>query len=212
MDAKDVKIVAKETLYQGYFRVDRYRIKHQLFNGGWSQEVSREIFERGHAACCLLYDPDLDELVLIEQFRPGAYCALDSRWFDKEIESPWLIELVAGIIEEDERPEDVVRRESIEESGCQILDIEFICKYLVSPGASSETALLYCGRVDARTADGIHGLDDEGEDIRVFRCPVDKAFQQLDNNTFNNSALLIAMHWFRFNHPRLRAKWATQGK
>ena len=89
MDAKDVKVIQKETKFQGYFRVDAYKLKHRLFEGGWGHEISREVFERGHAACCLLFDPDRDELVFIEQFRPGAYAALNSRWFDKEKDSPW---------------------------------------------------------------------------------------------------------------------------
>lgn len=212
MDVTDVKIVAKKTVFQGYFHIDQYQIKHKRFEGGWSDEISREVFERGHAACCLLFDPDLNELVLIEQFRPGAYSALASRWFDSAIDSPWLIELVAGIIEDGEEAEDVVRRESVEESGCTIQDLELICKYMVSPGASSETALLYCGKIDASRAGGIHGLDHEGEDIRVFRCPVEDAFVMLDNGKFNNSAILIAMYWFRSNHARLRRQWVTDAK
>ena len=89
MDATDVEIVEKETPFQGYFRVDRYRLRHRLHNGEMGAEISREIFERGHAAAGLLYDPDLDLLVLLEQFRPGAYAALQSPWYSDD-HSPWL--------------------------------------------------------------------------------------------------------------------------
>jgi ADP-ribose pyrophosphatase len=114
MDAKDVEVVSKKTLFKGYFQVDDYVFKHRLFEGGWGGEISREVLERSHAACCLLYDPDLNQLVFLEQFRQGAFAALDSRWYDIEKESPWLIEVVAGIIEYDEQPEDVARREAVE--------------------------------------------------------------------------------------------------
>ena len=112
----DVKVVERATPFQGYFRLDHYRLKHRLFEGGWSGEMSREVFERGHAVAVLPYDPDRDEVVLIEQFRPGAYAALASEWFDDGA-SPWLVECVAGIIDKGENPDDVARRELIEEPG-----------------------------------------------------------------------------------------------
>lgn len=208
MNASDVKVLSKETVFQGYFQLDRYIFQHKLFEGGWGEEISREVLERGHAACCLLFDPDLDELVFIEQFRPGAYAALESRWLDKEKDSPWQIEVVAGVIEENELPEDVIRRESVEESGCHISEIEFIHQYLVTSGCSSEAQMLYCGKIDANTAAGVHGLASEGENIRVFRLPVLEAVQWLDEGKFVNATILVAMYWFRQNHQRLKKKWS----
>ncbi|NQV98627.1 MAG: NUDIX domain-containing protein [Rhodospirillales bacterium] len=212
MDANDVEVVARKTLYQGYFRLDQYIFRHKLFEGGWGEAISREVLERGHAACCLLFDPDLDELVFIEQFRPGAYAALQSPWYDREKDSPWQIEVVAGVIDENETPEDLVRREAMEESGCQVHELELISQYLVTSGCSSETQMLYCGRVDARTASGIHGLAHEGENIRVFRTPTAEAFKMLADGTFNNATVLLAMYWFQQNHPRLRRQWSSDGK
>ena len=154
-----------------------------------------------------MYDPYHDQLVFLEQFRQGAFAAFDSRWYDRDRDSPWLIEVVAGIIEDGELPYEVARRESIEESGCEIQDIELIQKYFTSPGCSSEIAILYCGKVDASVVGGVHGLADEGEDIRVFRLDVNEAFQMLGDGKFINSAILIAMLWFRHYHCRLRKKW-----
>jgi len=207
MDAKDVEVIAKKKCFQGYFSIDEYILKHRSFEGGWIREINREVLERGHAAACLLYDPYHDQLVFLEQFRQGAFAAFDSRWYDKDKDSPWLIEVVAGIIEDGELPDEVARRESIEESGCEIQDIELIQKYFTSPGCSSEIAILYCGKVDASVVGGVHGLADEGEDIRVFRLDVNEAFQMLDDGKFINSAILIAMLWFRHHHCRLRKKW-----
>lgn len=103
----DVEIIARETLYRGFFSLDLYRFRHRLFNGQMSHEVRREIFERGHAAVLLPFDPVRDEVVLIEQIRIAAY---------DTSETPWLLEMVAGMIEEGESVEDVARREAIEES------------------------------------------------------------------------------------------------
>jgi ADP-ribose diphosphatase len=206
MNRKDVKIIEKSRPFDGYFQIDRYRIQHRLFQGGWSEAFQREVFERGHAVVVLLYDPDEDALVFIEQFRMGAYAALSSPWWDSEL-SPWLIECVAGIIEDGESPETVVRREAVEEAGCVVTDLEPIQRVLVSPGGCSESMHLFCGRTDASEAGGIHGLDHEYEDIRVFKVSVGEALEWLDRGKLVHSATIIALQWFRANHDDLRAKW-----
>lgn len=149
-----IEIRDREIAYQGFFRIDRYRLRHRLYSGGWSGEISREIFERGNAVGVLLYDPARDALVLIEQFRLAAHLAGFPAWE---------IEIVAGIIDRaGESALDVVRREAQEEAGL-VIDGEIlpIHRYLTSPGGSTETVALYCGRVDAGDAGGIHGLTDE---------------------------------------------------
>ncbi len=206
MKPQDVEVVDKTTPFQGYFRLDRYRLRHQLFAGGWGKEITREIFERGHAASALLYDPDLDRLVFIEQFRAGAFAALSSPWYDDGT-SPWLIEAVAGIIDDEEDPEDVVRREAIEEADCTIEHIEPVCHYLVTPGGSTESVFLFCARVDASKAGGVHGLDEEGEDIRVFTVTPEEAFELLDRGRIINSMTMILLYWFRHNRDAVRARW-----
>jgi len=204
--SSDVEVVERTTLYEQYFRVDRYLLKHRLFEGGWSGDISREVFERGHAVAAVLFDPERDALVMIEQFRAGAYAAMNSPWFDDDA-SPWLIEIVAGIIEDGEAPEEVARREAKEETGCEITDIVPFCHYLVSPGGSSETCFIFCGRVDSTKADGIHGLAHEQENIRVRAVPVSQALEWLDSGRINNAMTMITLQWFRRRHCALQAKW-----
>ena len=209
MKSDDVEIFHKETPFSGYFSVDRYHLRHRQFAGGMGPQFSREIFERGHAACVLMYDPDMDVLVFIEQFRPGAYAALASPWYD-EAQSPWLIEIVAGIIEKGEDPAEVVCREAAEEAGCTVLDLEFISHYLVTPGGSSESMFSFCGKVDASQVGGFHGLADEGEDIRVFTMSPDEAFKAVEAGRIQNSMTMIPVLWFRYNRETLRAKWQRE--
>ena len=203
----DVEVVEKIRDHDGYFKIDRYILKHRKHEGGWTETVSREIFERGHATSVLLFDPDLDKLVFIEQFRPGAYAALTSPWFEKDSHTPWLLECVAGIIDEGESPEDVAKREAIEEANCEVLDIVPVTHYLVSPGGTTESVFLYCARIDASNAGGVYGLEHEGEDIRVVVVDTDTSFRWLDEGRFNNSMTLIAMQWFKLNHSSLRTRW-----
>ena len=200
----DVEVVEKTTPYDGYFKLDIYRLRHKLFEGGWSGEMTREIFERGHVVSVLPYDPVLDHVVLIEQFRPGAYAALASDWFDGDA-SPWLIECVAGIIEKGEDPVDVARRETLEETGCRLGKIIPACRYLSSPGGTSESVFVFCGQVDASSAGGIHGLTDEHENIRVFSIPAEAAFQLLNDGRIINAMTVIALQWLAANHERVRA-------
>jgi ADP-ribose pyrophosphatase len=203
----DVEIVSRETVFSGYFRVDQYRLRHRLFAGGWSDTAGREVFDRGHAVGVILYDPDRDLLVLIEQFRIGAFAALATQPQLSGTMTPWLLEVVAGIIDDGESPEAVARREAMEEAGCEIFELERVSTFLLSPGVMTESLALFCGRVDARGVGGIHGLEHEHEDIRVAAVPVAEVFRWLDEGRFVNATALLAMLWFRLNHEDLRRRW-----
>lgn len=194
----DVDVQSITTRFQGYFRIDEYRVRHRTFAGGWTGTVVREIFERGHAVAVLPYDPVLDRVVLIEQYRTGALAAG---------RDPWLVEIVAGIIEPGESPEDVAHRETLEESGGVILDMVPVVDALMSPGGSSETMKLFCAKVDSSTLGGLHGLAEENEDIRVFTLSVDEALEWIKSGRISNGTALIALYWLALERNRLRAMW-----
>lgn len=194
-----VQVLDRTTPYRGYMRLDIYKLRHQVFDRGWSDEVSREVLERGHAVAVLPYDPARDEVVLIEQFRVGAYTAPDM--------SPWQIECVAGIIEPYQTSQQAAHREMEEEAGTKVLDLEPVHTYLTSPVCTSETICMYCGRIDADGVGGVFGLAHEGEYIRVFTVGAEEAFRLLDSGRIENGMTVIALHWLRHHRPRLREKW-----
>ncbi|MDX6915923.1 ADP-ribose diphosphatase [Pectobacterium carotovorum] len=194
----DVEIIARETLYDGFFSLERYRFRHRLFNGGMSGEVSREILERGHAVVLLPYDPVRDEVVLIEQIRIAAY---------DTSASPWLFELVAGMIEPGESHEEVARREAQEEAGLRVGRCRPIINYLASPGGTSERLAVMVGEVDTRTAKGIHGLADENEDIRVHVVSREQSYQWVEEGIVDNAASVIALQWLALHHEELKRAW-----
>lgn len=196
----DVEILEKTICFEGFFRIERYRLRHRLFSGGWSHPLVRELFERGHAAAVLPYDPIRDEVVLIEQFRVGALNAPGG---------PWLMEIVAGIIEADETTEDVVKRESIEEANCIITDLIPLYNFLVSPGGTTESVALFCGRVDTTHADGVHGASEEGEDIKVHVVTVDTALALLQAGKINSVSAIIALQWLALNRDHVHTLWAS---
>ena len=197
-DADDVEIVGREPAYRGYFQIDRYRLRHRLFAGGWSETVTREVFERGHAAAVLPYDPVREEVVLIEQFRPGALAAG---------ETPWLIEIVAGIIETGEGPEEVARREAQEEAGLRIDRLAPIAHCFLTPGGSSETCRIYCGECSTADVGGIHGVDGEHEDIRTIVVGIDAVRDLIADGRVRNAIALIALQWLTMHRAELAAAW-----
>ncbi|GAC32509.1 ADP-ribose pyrophosphatase [Paraglaciecola polaris LMG 21857] len=176
----------------------KYHFKHRLFKGGWSETVEREIFERGHAVAVLPYDPILKEFVMIEQIRIGALATSNS---------PWLLEIVAGIIDPGETGEDVCYREAQEEAGVTITDLKKAISYLASPGGTTERLHIYVAQVDASQAKGVHGLDDESEDILVHRVPEDQAIEWINQGKIDNAATLIALQWFAMNKQRVLDDW-----
>ena len=194
----DVEIIARETLYSGFFSMELYRFRHRLFNGEMSGEIKREIFERGHAAVLLPFDPVRDEVVLVEQVRIAAY---------DTSETPWLLEMVAGMIEEGESVEDVARREALEEAGLAIGRTKPVLSYLASPGGTTERSSIMVGEVDATTAKGIHGLADENEDIRVHVVSREQAYQWVEEGLIDNAASVIALQWLQLHHQNLRHEW-----
>lgn len=197
-DDKRVDIAERETVFQGYFRLDRYKLTHSLHDGGNSPILTREVLERGQVAAVVPFDPIRREIILIEQFRPGALAA---GW------EPWQLEIVAGIIEPGETAEEMARRETQEESGCKATALFHLGRYLSSPGCTSESIEVFCARIDASKAGGIHGLAEEGEDILVKAYPLDQAFQLLEDGEILNAMTLIGLQWFREKLSVIERSW-----
>lgn len=195
----DVKVEERKTDYDSFLQVDTLHLQHRLFAGGWSQTIVRELLVKTPAVGVLLYDPEREELVMVRQFRVGM--------IDAE-ETPWPLELVAGLVDKDESLQQVAEREVLEETGLQASKFTKICDYFNSPGASSERVTLFCARVDAAQAGGIHGLDHEHEDIQVEVVSVESAQSAVESGVINNAMSLIALQWLFSHRESLLAEWA----
>ncbi len=193
-----LKILDRKPCHKGFFSLDKITLKHELFAGGMSETIEREVLNMRRAVAVLLYDPVLDQLVMIEQFRIGAI---------GHPQGAWVLELVAGLVEEGENDREVAVREALEESGCEITDLELIHEYMVAPAATTERLVVFCARVDASKAEGIHGVVSEGEDIKVHVISADQAFAEADGGRINTACPIIAMQWFKGNRHRLQTQW-----
>ncbi|MCG8428302.1 MAG: NUDIX domain-containing protein [Chromatiales bacterium] len=198
-DHSDVEIHSCDVVYDGFFEMHKLHLSHARFAGG-REEITRELFVRGEAVCVLLYDPVKESVVMIEQFRVGA---LDHP------RSPWLLELVAGIVEKGETCEEVAHREANEEAGATLTQLEPITRYLVSPGGTNEWISLYCARVDSTDMGGVHGLETEGEDIRVQVLPCKQVFEMVAAGRIDNAPSIIALQWLQLNRDDLNQRWLT---
>jgi len=195
---KAFEIVKRDNCFKGFYQLDRVHVRHELFAGGMSQEISRELFVRHDAVCVLPYDAIRDEVVLIEQFRVGALGKVDN---------PWLIEVVAGLIDKDEKPEEVAQREAEEEAGLSFSSLWPVTRYLPSPGGSDEFVHLYLGRCSTAEAGGLYGLDEEGEDIRVKVWAFEDALQAVRDGRICNAAAIILIQWLALNRDEVRGLW-----
>ena len=200
-DQKTFEIEHKETIYQGFFTLERYRVRHTLYEGGWSQPLYRELFRRGSCVAVLLYDPDQDKVVLIEQFRIGAVLTP---------ERAWLLEIVAGAIEVGETAEQVAYRESIEEAGCQIQALHLISEFYTTPGGASERISLFCGKIDATGIGGVKGLKAEDEDILVRTVDFNEAYALMQDGEIDSAIPIIAIQWLALNKDKIKQLFAEQ--
>lgn len=198
MSKETAEIVRQEVAFQGYFKVVRYFFRHTLHKGGMSGEVSREVFERGQAGGVLMYDPGRDEVVLIRQFRAGAYVAG---------RHPWTWEIVAGIIEEKETAEIMIRRETVEEAGLEVGELIPIQNVMLTPGACSEACQIFLGRIDSSKAGGVFGLAEEHEDILVKVMSFAEAYAMVERNEVDNAVGVIALQWLALHRDEVRKRW-----
>ncbi len=200
-DRSDVVVIKEETVWNGFFKMYDIRLKHKLFAGGWSGEISRELFHRGQAAACVIYDPRRDLIGLIDQFRVGA---LDSE------HGPWCLEVVAGMLEHGETPEELILRELEEEAGVKNPELIPITSYYSTPGGCSEKINLFCALCDLGDSGGIHGLDSEDEDIFLHIFPATAVFDVMLRSRMNNAATLIALQWLQIHRNELKEKFSGE--
>jgi ADP-ribose pyrophosphatase len=182
------QISEQKTLYDGFYKIESVRYSHSLHSGDMTGPIDVELFVRGDVVGLLPYDPATDQVALIEQFRIGAM---------HNKPDPWLVQIIAGMIDTDETPEQVVIREAKEEAGIELVEVELISRYLASPGASAEEVYVFYAETDLSEIKGTHGLAEEDEDILVRVMSADDAIALLDRGQIKNALSIIALQWLK---------------
>jgi len=201
----DTRIESQQRVWDGRFPLDIVRFRHRRFDGTLSDTRTWELWRRGRAAAVLPYDPDSDQVVLIEQYRlPALAAGID----------PVLVELPAGLCDAGESPERTARREMLEEMALPVTTLHPIGEFLLSPGGADELCALYLGRVVAPPADadgivGHAGLAAEHEDIRTRIWPAARAIEAALAGRFANVVTTTGLLWLAARHDTMRAAWRT---
>jgi len=188
-------ILKRINCFKGFFKVDRLTLNHQLFAGNFSANFDREMFIRPDAACVLPFDPNANKIVLVEQFRVGAA---------HKSSNPWLLEVVAGIIDENETAEQTAIREANEEAGINITKLIPITSYYPSPGGSDERIHLFLGICNISNIGKFGGLKNEHEDIKIHTINLKTAIKLLEQGKLDNASTIIALQWLNLNLTKLQ--------
>ncbi len=185
---KKVIIYEKSRVFDGFFKIDQALLSYERFDGEMSESVCRLNFERGDAVAAIIYHRETENVVLVNQFKYPTY----------ERGPGWITETVAGILEENEIPEDAMRREILEEVGYEVESLKHISTFYVSPGGSSERIYLYMAEVSntGKVADG-GGLDEESEDIALVEIPVSELRNALASGEIQDAKTIIGIMWLQ---------------
>jgi len=194
----NARLIKKSILFQGYHRVTEFHFRAGSQRDGKDFALDREVFDCGNHACVLPYDPRRDEVVLIRQFRAGAYVAGMP---------PWTWEMVGGIVGEGETPDAVVRREAVEESGLALRALMPICKAMACPGAVTEIRTMFLGLADTQEAGGFFGLESEGEDIFANVVSLATVRTMLKRGDIIDLTCIAALQWLLLNRDEVQASW-----
>ena len=187
------RIVENTLVFKGWSRLHRLVIDYTSSRGE-TVSLPREVFDHGAAAAILLYDPTRDIVVLVRQFRVAAHF----------VGRPaFMLEVPAGLLDDD-RPEDAIRREAMEETGYAIDKVTPLFSIFPSPGSLTEEVHLFFTEIDAsqRVATG-GGLDHEHEDIEIVEIPLDEAYAMIASGGIPDAKTIILLQWAMANRDKL---------
>lgn len=193
-----VKSVRSE--FNGFLKINRYEIEADRHEGG-KETYERLVMERGHAVAILAYDPKRDEVVLVNEMRPGILAAG---------EYPYTDTLPAGGIAKGETAIDAAVRETTEETGLTLKDARQIQDAYVSAGGTSEKISIVVGIVDTSAGSGIFGCENEKENIKTRMVSAKDFIDEVKTGVNNDMKTIIAGYWLAEHRDALRAQYTPK--
>lgn len=201
MHRDDVEIKKSDCMYSGVFQIHRLTLRFRQYSGEWSDWIEREQVCRHDAVAVLLYDPSCDKIILVEQLRIGALR-------QDNTESPWMVEIVAGLCDHDESLSMTAKREAQEEADCEIQSLFPILSFYPTPGGFTEKTHIYCGTVDSNKVGKLCGNPDEHEDISVKVIAAASVLNDLKSGKLVTSASsVIALMWLEAKRNTPEWRW-----
>lgn len=191
----EARITKTTPEYKGFLTLNKIEIEKDLHEGG-KQNMTWLVLERGNAVGILAYDPKTDEVLLVNEMRPGILAAGDYPYTDT---------LPAGGIAKGETPIDAAIRETKEETGLALRGARIIHdRAYVSAGGTSESISIVFGTVDMSKAGGIHGLAEEAENIKSTVLKSDAFMARIKSGEINDLKTMVAGYWLQENKLQLQ--------
>ena len=190
---RDVTEIERRLDLDGFRRVETITYRED----GSGLEARRELVRAPDAVAVLVRDPALDRLVLIRQYRHGATLAQGLGL---------CVEVVAGLIDEGETPQETARRETYEETGLSVTRLESLARFMTTPGLADEVLHVFYAEADASDLAPRSGAAGESEETLPFTCTLDEALDALDAGALGNGILMLALlAYARRRHAQGRA-------
>lgn len=191
MQNSEIKIVKTEILSDNWYTLNKVTYE-KTKKDGTVETQSREAYDRGNGATILLYNKNLNTVILTRQFRLPTYINGNS--------TGMLIETCAGLLDND-NPEECIKRETEEETGYKISKVEKVFESYMSPGSVTEILYFFIAEYskEMRTADG-GGLEEEGEDIEVLELSIDDALTMIDSGEIKDAKTIMLLQYVRLKN------------
>ena len=181
-----IRIIDQQTVWKRFIHL-RTLVIEQTRADGRVERLDREVHDHGPAASVLLVDPARQSLILVRQFRPGAF-------FGGHVDG-FLLEVPAGLLDDD-APEEAVAREAMEETGYAVRDVRHLFDIYSSPGTLTERVGCFVAHIDATKRDGKGGgVDGEGEDIEIVEMPIDEAYGLVATGGIQDAKTIVLLQW-----------------
>lgn len=184
---KKVSIEEKKTIFDDFFKVEEAYLRFEQFNGQMSPRIRRLNMERGNSVAIVILNKDTNQLVMVTQFRYPTYQNGDG----------WTIEIIAGMVDPGETPEQTLKRELDEEIGLKLETFERIAAFYPSPGGSSEQIHLYYAEVSGEKAKykQTGGLLSHGEDVKAIELSLQDALSKVKSGEIVDAKTIIGVYW-----------------
>jgi GDP-mannose pyrophosphatase NudK len=184
-----IKNISTEILSNNWYTLRKVTFDFLQRNGTW-QTQSREAYDRGNGAVILLYNNESKTVILTRQFRMPTYLNGNP--------DGMLIEACAGLLDAD-NPEDCIRKETQEETGYQINDVEKVFEVYMSPGSVTEILYFFVAKYskDQKLNDG-GGVEDE-EEIDVLELDFKKALNMIKTGEIKDAKTIMLLQYVQIN-------------
>jgi len=184
MNQEIVNIKEEKIVFDDFLQIKKGKLQFSLPDGEMSPELERLYLDRKDAVAAVVYLQDEDKYLFTRQFRYPTY----------EKGGGWMVEIVAGIVEDGEEAEDSMKREILEELGYQVSDLIYLSTFFLSPGGTSERIHLYlCQCTSDQKVESGGGAEDENEGIEVMKYSRGEVAEKLTTNGFKDAKTIIGM-------------------